>query len=130
MTAPVVLVVAVARDTKDAAVRCARSVLDHGVAVGFGVRLVVVDNASSDGTVEVAGRHRRRLPRQHVSDEVARRPTCQASCGQYRSSFGAGHAQREPHTSHAARFDPRRAGLPDRPSGALQSLCKRRPNPA
>lgn len=52
MTAPVVLVVAVARDTKDAAVRCARSVLEHGAADGFGVRLVVVDNASSDGTVE------------------------------------------------------------------------------
>ncbi|MCE9635484.1 MAG: glycosyltransferase family 2 protein [Planctomycetes bacterium] len=52
MTAPVVLVVIVSRDTKDAAVRCARSVLDRGTVNDATTRLVVVDNASSDGTAD------------------------------------------------------------------------------
>jgi N-acetylglucosaminyl-diphospho-decaprenol L-rhamnosyltransferase len=47
-----VLVVVVSRDTRDAAVRAVRSVLEHGAVPGRATRCVLVDNASSDGTVE------------------------------------------------------------------------------
>jgi GT2 family glycosyltransferase len=52
VTGGTVLVVVVSRDTREETVACARSVLDRGAVPGRRTRLVVVDNASSDGTVE------------------------------------------------------------------------------
>jgi GT2 family glycosyltransferase len=43
--------IVVSRGTRDATLRCVRSLLERGAAPGCEVRVVVVDNASSDGTV-------------------------------------------------------------------------------
>lgn len=52
MTRPVVGVVIVAKDTRDAALRCLASVRADASSGAFDVRTVLVDNASSDGTAE------------------------------------------------------------------------------
>lgn len=45
-----IAVVIVAYETRDAAIRCVVSVLDHGAVPGRSVRTILVDNASRDGT--------------------------------------------------------------------------------
>lgn len=52
MTSPVVHVVIVSRDTRDATLRAVASVLEHGTVPGFETRCTLVDNASADGTVD------------------------------------------------------------------------------
>jgi len=49
---PSIGVVVVTYETRDAVLRCVESVLAHGAVAGFDTRIVVVDNASSDGTVD------------------------------------------------------------------------------
>ena len=51
-TTPLLLVVVVSRDTKDDALRCLGSVLEHGAVAGLVTRIVLVDNASADGTAD------------------------------------------------------------------------------
>jgi len=52
MTAPLVGVVVVSYETREATLRCVESVGLHGEVPGHDVRLVVVDNASKDGTAD------------------------------------------------------------------------------
>jgi GT2 family glycosyltransferase len=52
VTSPRVLVVIVSRESRDVSVRCVESVLAHGTVPGADVRVVLVDNASSDGTAD------------------------------------------------------------------------------
>lgn len=49
---PVVGIVIVSHQTRDATLRCVESVGLHGEVPGYDVRVAVVDNASTDGTVE------------------------------------------------------------------------------
>lgn len=47
---PTIAVVVVSYETRDLTLRCAESALVHGAVPGHATRVVVVDNASSDGT--------------------------------------------------------------------------------
>jgi hypothetical protein len=49
---PEISVVIVSYETRDATLRCVASALEHGAVPGRATRIVVVDNASSDGTAD------------------------------------------------------------------------------
>ena len=60
---------------------------------------VILAELSGGGLDLAGGRHGRGLPRQQVSDEIARRSPCQTGRSQYRRRVVTTHAQRDPHAA-------------------------------